>query len=106
MKLRWYHTLKYTVYIHQKVVDNYQKLTSQAVFVLTGLNFYWGNTDMFRLFKVFFRVFTYMYVHLFQKCQLDPVCEGLDLGAFLLTPVQRIPRYVLLLKVGFLSTSF
>ena len=23
---------------------------------LTGLNFYWGNTDMFRLFKVFFRV--------------------------------------------------
>ena len=38
------------------MVDNYQKLTSQAVFVLTGLNFYWGNTDMFRLFKVFFRV--------------------------------------------------
>ena len=35
----------------QKVVDNYQKLTSQAVFVLTGLSFYWGNTDMFRLFK-------------------------------------------------------
>ena len=27
------------------MVDNYQKLTSQAVFVLTGLNFYWGNTD-------------------------------------------------------------
>ncbi|CAD5119287.1 DgyrCDS7914 [Dimorphilus gyrociliatus] len=35
----------------------------------------------------------------FLRQQLDdPVCEGLDLGSFLLTPVQRIPRYVLLLK--------
>lgn len=25
-------------------------------------------------------------------------CEGLDVGAYLLTPIQRIPRYVLLLK--------
>ena len=35
---------------------------------------------------------------MFQKRQADPCCEGLDLGAYLLTPVQRIPRYVLLLK--------
>ena len=28
----------------------------------------------------------------------QPACGGLDLGAFLLTPVQRVPRYILLLK--------
>ncbi|XP_013421379.1 uncharacterized protein LOC106181521 isoform X2 [Lingula anatina] len=33
-----------------------------------------------------------------KTCQKQPSCEGLDLTAFLLTPIQRIPRYVLLLK--------
>lgn len=32
-----------------------------------------------------------------QACQ--PWCKGLSLAAFLLTPVQRLPRYELLLKV-------
>ncbi|KAK2152039.1 hypothetical protein LSH36_341g03018 [Paralvinella palmiformis] len=27
-----------------------------------------------------------------------PNCEGLDIGSFMVTPIQRIPRYVLLLK--------
>ncbi|XP_037093112.1 uncharacterized protein LOC119112901 isoform X2 [Pollicipes pollicipes] len=35
----------------------------------------------------------------FLKSRLQhPSCNGLDLGAFLLSPVQRVPRYVLLLK--------
>lgn len=29
---------------------------------------------------------------------MHPACEGLDVPAFLLTPVQRMPRYVLLFK--------
>ncbi|XP_031572177.1 uncharacterized protein LOC116306291 isoform X3 [Actinia tenebrosa] len=33
-----------------------------------------------------------------QACSTDPDCEGLDLGAYLLTPIQRLPRYVLLLR--------
>lgn len=32
-------------------------------------------------------------------------CEGLDVGAYLLTPIQRIPRYVLLLKQLVKSTD-
>lgn len=34
--------------------------------------------------------------------QRETCCDGLDVGAFLLTPIQRVPRYVLLLKVGIL----
>lgn len=33
-----------------------------------------------------------------QSCLEQPACGGLDLGAFLLTPVQRVPRYILLMK--------
>lgn len=33
-----------------------------------------------------------------QSCQLRQECEGLSLAAFLLTPIQRLPRYELLLK--------
>ena len=33
-----------------------------------------------------------------KQCLQQPACGGLDLGAFLLTPVQRMPRYILLLK--------
>ncbi|XP_027039924.1 uncharacterized protein LOC113668239 isoform X5 [Pocillopora damicornis] len=33
-----------------------------------------------------------------QSCSLNSECEGLDLPAFLLTPIQRLPRYVLLLR--------
>ena len=32
--------------------------------------------------------------------QRHPSCEGLDIGCFMVTPIQRIPRYVLLLKVS------
>ena len=32
-----------------------------------------------------------------EKSKSDPRCEGLDFAAFLLTPIQRLPRYVLLL---------
>eukprot|EP00051_Salpingoeca_urceolata_P010526 m.128783 g.128783 ORF g.128783 m.128783 type:complete len:980 (+) comp16747_c0_seq1:239-3178(+) len=35
----------------------------------------------------------------------DPRCEGLDLSAYLLTPIQRLPRYVLLLKTLLSHTS-
>lgn len=38
------------------------------------------------------------FAYLSQSCLEQPSCGGLDLGAFLLTPVQRIPRYILLLK--------
>ena len=34
-----------------------------------------------------------------RSCQQSAVCEGLSLAAYLLTPVQRLPRYELLLKV-------
>ena len=34
-----------------------------------------------------------------KNCQHRPECEGLSLAAYLLTPVQRLPRYELLLKV-------
>jgi hypothetical protein len=35
----------------------------------------------------------------FLKLSLEhPVCRGLDLGAFLLSPVQRMPQYILLFK--------
>ncbi|XP_037800878.1 uncharacterized protein LOC119595786 [Penaeus monodon] len=33
-----------------------------------------------------------------KSCLEQPACGGLDLGAFLLTPVQRVPRYILLMK--------
>ncbi|KAK3715074.1 hypothetical protein QZH41_012131, partial [Actinostola sp. cb2023] len=33
-----------------------------------------------------------------QNCSSEPECEGLDLAAYLLTPIQRLPRYVLLLR--------
>ncbi|XP_071513827.1 uncharacterized protein [Panulirus ornatus] len=33
-----------------------------------------------------------------KACLEQPACGGLDLGAFLLTPVQRVPRYILLMK--------
>lgn len=32
--------------------------------------------------------------------QYGPLCERLNLPSYLLTPVQRLPRYELLLKVG------
>ncbi len=32
--------------------------------------------------------------------QQSPVCERLDLASYLLTPIQRLPRYELLLKVS------
>ena len=32
-----------------------------------------------------------------------PSCAGLDVASFMLTPVQRVPRYVLLLKVVILN---
>lgn len=34
-----------------------------------------------------------------RNCQQSAECEGLSLAAYLLTPVQRLPRYELLLKV-------
>ena len=39
-----------------------------------------------------------LYIFLYQACLLDPRCRGLDLLAHLLTPIQRLPRYLLLLK--------
>ena len=36
---------------------------------------------------------------LLSMCQHSPFCEGLSLASYLLTPVQRLPRYELLLKV-------
>ncbi|KAI6661568.1 hypothetical protein LOD99_13441 [Oopsacas minuta] len=33
-----------------------------------------------------------------RACMESPSCRGLDLCAFLLTPIQRLPRYLLLLK--------
>ena len=33
------------------------------------------------------------------KCQHSSGCKGLSLSAYLLTPIQRLPRYELLLKV-------
>ena len=36
-----------------------------------------------------------------QQCMADPqVKAGITLTSYLITPVQRIPRYILLLKVG------
>jgi len=32
------------------------------------------------------------------SCQVQPVCAGLNLQSFLIMPIQRIPRYVLLLE--------
>ena len=32
------------------------------------------------------------------RLSADPRCEGLEMAAFLLTPIQRLPRYVLLLN--------
>ena len=32
--------------------------------------------------------------------QQSPLCERLSLTSYLLTPIQRLPRYELLLKVG------
>lgn len=43
------------------------------------------------------RIYSQRFYNL-QSCLEQPSCGGLDLGAFLLTPVQRIPRYILLLK--------
>lgn len=40
---------------------------------------------------------------LFQDCYENPVVERLDLPSFLLSPVQRLPRYVLLLRVSISS---
>lgn len=34
-----------------------------------------------------------------KACQHSSSCEGLSLAAYLLTPIQRLPRYELLLKV-------
>lgn len=35
----------------------------------------------------------------YQSCQSKPECNNLDLAAYLIMPVQRIPRYQLLVKV-------
>ena len=32
-----------------------------------------------------------------RACELQPDCEGLDLNSYLIMPVQRIPRYKMLL---------
>lgn len=33
-----------------------------------------------------------------KQVQKDPACHGLDLESLLILPVQRIPRYIMLLK--------
>ncbi|XP_035715204.1 uncharacterized protein LOC110859364 isoform X2 [Folsomia candida] len=38
------------------------------------------------------------FTHFLKSSLEHPTCGGLDLGAFLLSPVQRMPRYILLLK--------
>jgi len=37
---------------------------------------------------------------LLRLCQQQRPCEGLGLASYLLTPVQRLPRYELLMKVS------
>lgn len=37
------------------------------------------------------------FTELLEKCKSDPRCHGLDLPSLLIMPVQRIPRYILLL---------
>lgn len=32
------------------------------------------------------------------RCRQDPRCDGLDMAAFMLTPVQRLPRLILLVR--------
>ncbi|GAB6020620.1 Rho guanine nucleotide exchange factor (GEF) 33 [Chamberlinius hualienensis] len=38
------------------------------------------------------------FIQFLKSCLSRPVCGGLDLGVFLVAPVQRIPQYILLLK--------
>lgn len=40
------------------------------------------------------------FVHFLQEAKENPLCEGKDLQTFLIMPVQRIPRYELLLRVN------
>jgi len=44
------------------------------------------------------------FAHFLQNALKDPRCLGLDLTAFLILPIQRIPRYVLLLEDLFRNT--
>ena len=41
-----------------------------------------------------------------QGLELHPSCAGLQVSAFMLTPVQRMPRYVLLLKVSSMEVLY
>ena len=43
--------------------------------------------------------FTVTLFYTLQDLQFDACCEGLDVRAFLLTPIQRMPRYALLIQV-------
>ena len=46
-------------------------------------------------------IYYHVHVHVPQLCQSDPkITPGLTLPMYLITPVQRIPRYILLLKVS------
>ena len=57
------------IYIKRWLITTKNSQVKQFLF-LTGLNFYWGNTDMFRLFKVFFVyiyicIYIYMYIYIY-----------------------------------------
>ncbi|XP_076053359.1 uncharacterized protein LOC143032445 isoform X2 [Oratosquilla oratoria] len=69
------------------------------------------HTDVLRLYTAYVNDFpevlktfhklcrtTPAFTKFIKSCLEQPACGGLDLGAFLLTPVQRVPRYILLLK--------
>ncbi len=49
-------------------------------------------------------IFIYLFIIFFnkQQCSRAPECNGLDLQSFLIQPIQRIPRYNLLLEVTYI----
>ncbi|XP_064621411.1 uncharacterized protein LOC135484162 isoform X3 [Lineus longissimus] len=70
-----------------------------------------SNSDFFPLYQCYVNEFpsalemirksakhSQKFKKLVRDLQGHPACQGLDLGAYLLTPIQRPPRYVLLLK--------
>ncbi|XP_028395900.1 rhoGEF domain-containing protein gxcJ-like isoform X2 [Dendronephthya gigantea] len=63
--------------LYSEYVNNFPK-------AIAVINKYTRNSQKFKRFL--------------EKCTNDPRCQRLNISAFLLTPIQRLPRYVLLLR--------
>jgi hypothetical protein len=83
----------------QKLGDIFFAMTEYLKVYTAYVNNY--NTACSTLFNVMKKP---QVLELLMQCRSRPECENLEISSFLILPVQRIPRYVLLLQDLFKST--